>query len=101
MMADDKITKRLDALEEETESQTCDLIITVHTEQHERVGDELIAVKREPSGYSEVHWSQPDKSGRRIGTRYAKYADDEKRGSNWTDEQLNQPSSFDPEVMGD
>jgi hypothetical protein len=53
-MADDKISKRLDALEEETESQVRDLIITCVTEQHVRVGDELVVVKREPSGYRKM-----------------------------------------------
>jgi hypothetical protein len=88
------LEKRIEKAEDELKPEEAgrDLLITVHTEQHVRVGDELVPVKREPSGYSEVHWSQPDKSGRRIGTRFAKYADDEKRGSNWTGEQLNQPS---------
>jgi len=62
-MADDKISKRLDALEEETESQVRDLIITCVTEQHVRVGDELVVVKREPSGYSEIEWGP---SGRKM-----------------------------------
>jgi hypothetical protein len=92
-MANDNIiaiNKRLAALEEEPERER-DILITVLTEQHEHVGDELRTIHREPIGYSEVEWSGPDNHGRRHGVRYAKYASDAERGSNWTDEQLNHP----------
>ena len=53
-MAEDKISRRLDALEEESEEQVRDLLITAVTEQYTRIGDELVAVKREESAYTEV-----------------------------------------------
>jgi hypothetical protein len=88
------LEERIKKAEEELkpEEQGRDWLITCVTEQHVRVGDELVPVKREPIGYTEVKWGAPDRSGRRIGVRYALYDDDDKRGSNWTDEELNQPN---------
>jgi hypothetical protein len=113
-MADDKISKRLDALEEETESQVRDLIITCVTEQHVRVGDELVVVKREPSGYSEIEWgSFRQKNGGRIGVRYARYIDEGDDPGNWNQNipktlstDAGEPDAdhrivLDPEVTGD
>jgi len=95
MSDDNKINRRLDELEKE--DQVEDIVITVLTEQHERRGDELVAVHREPVGYTEVEWSGPDKRGRRIGTRYARYAVDDLSADpgNWNQNVAKTPSADD------
>lgn len=77
------LEKRIEEVEEELrpEEQGRDLLITCVTEQHVRVGDELVPVKREPTGYTEVKWGSPGKGGGRIGVRYALYDADEP--GNW------------------
>lgn len=94
------LEKRIERAEEELKPEEAgrDLIITSMTEQHEQVGDELVTVHREPIGYSEIQWGKPDKSGRRIGVRYALYDGDQP--SNWTDEELNPGIVRDPEAPG-
>jgi hypothetical protein len=79
------LESRIEAAEEELKPEEAgrDLLITIHEEQHERVGDELVSVKRPIIGYTETVWSSPGKRGTRIGTRRALYDG-------------GKPSSFDP-----
>jgi hypothetical protein len=73
-MADD-ISKRLDALEEQVvEEKPRDLVLTALEEQWDRADDgTMIPSNRQPIGYSEIVWSEPDTGGRRIGNRHAIY----------------------------
>jgi hypothetical protein len=83
----DKINRRLGELEEQAREDgeaPSDLIITALTEQHERGPDgTLIAVKREPIGYSEITW-RTSPTGARIGNRYALY---DGQVSNWAEDE--------------
>jgi hypothetical protein len=91
------LEKRIERAEDELkpEGQGRDLILTALTEQHEQVGDELVTVKREPIGYTEVEWGPPGKNGARIGVRYALYDGDQP--SNWEPE----PEGLAPDATGD
>jgi hypothetical protein len=108
------LEKRIEEAEEKLKPEEAgrDLLITVHTEQHVHVGDELVLVKREPTSYTEVKWSEPDKSGRRIGVRYARYIDEGDDPGNWNqnipktlsadagEPDANHSIVLDPEVTG-
>jgi hypothetical protein len=76
------LEKRIEKAEDELKPEEAgrDLLITAVTEQHVRVGDEMVPVKREPSGYTEIKWGPPGRNGGRIGVRYALY---DGEPSNW------------------
>ena len=92
------LEKRIEKAEEELqpEERARDLLITCVTEQHVRGADGvLVTVHREPVGYTEIQWSPPDRAGRRIGTRHARYTDEGDDPGNWNQ---NLPNA---EVTGD